>query len=76
VLGQKANNNNQFGASSSNFFKTQNQSSPNSKGNAFAQVNTSIYFVPEKNLIFSKKIEIENLGDCYVNFYNDDQRYF
>jgi len=34
------------------------------------------YLLPEKNFIFSKKIELENYGECIIRFYLDNQRYF
>lgn len=59
----------QFGGTTSNFFKTQNQNNPSNYGNPFSQVNRTHYLIKEKNLIFSKKVLLENFGECYINFH-------
>jgi hypothetical protein len=58
----------------SNFFKTQNQNVSNQK-NPFEEVNKNKYMVQERNLLYSKKLNIDNFGDCRVKFYMDSNMY-
>ncbi len=71
----------QFGGiTSTNFYKTQiiqnNQNNQNviSLGNNFSQANRAHFLINEKNLIFSKKVLLENFGECYINFHVENSK--
>lgn len=61
-------------ATGQNFFKTQiTQNMSNSNHNPFEETNRLRYIIKQENLVYYAITKIENLGNCKIKFYCDDE---